>query len=246
MPIPSNWIPQLREFVQKWKAATDPSARAKYLRLGDRLFDNFVLTEQASSWRECSEWLSDLQGSWCFRGQRESSWSLETSLDRAVRVEYSRANSSGHYHLDRDIEQRELVERFQQQALHHLRNPPAIDDSGGWLALMQHDGAPTRLLDWTMSPYVALYFAVADEPQEARSAVWGLDLQWLQSRGRELLGSEASTSLTDQVQARTGIIEHRLWPDDRIRWQCPRCGDNGIISNWQSTAWDRRQVLPVH
>lgn len=43
-----------------------------------------------------------------------------------------------------------------------------------------------------------------------------------------------------------GIIEHRLWPDERIRWQCPHCGDNGIISNWQSTAWDRRQVQPVH
>jgi len=43
-----------------------------------------------------------------------------------------------------------------------------------------------------------------------------------------------------------GVIEHRLWADERIRWHCPGCGDNGIISNWQSTAWDRRQVQPVH
>jgi hypothetical protein len=43
-----------------------------------------------------------------------------------------------------------------------------------------------------------------------------------------------------------GVIEHRLWADERITWQCPRCGDNGVISNWQSTAWDLRRVQPVH
>lgn len=43
-----------------------------------------------------------------------------------------------------------------------------------------------------------------------------------------------------------GVIEHRVWPDERITWQCPRCGDNGVISNWQSTVWDRRPVQPVH
>ena len=43
-----------------------------------------------------------------------------------------------------------------------------------------------------------------------------------------------------------GVIEHQVWADERITWQCPSCGDNGIISNWQSTAWDRRLVRPVH
>jgi hypothetical protein len=42
-----------------------------------------------------------------------------------------------------------------------------------------------------------------------------------------------------------GVIEHRLWADQRITWSCPSCGDNGVISNWQSTAWDRRSVRPV-
>jgi len=43
-----------------------------------------------------------------------------------------------------------------------------------------------------------------------------------------------------------GVIEHQVWTDERITWHCPRCGDNGVISNWQSTAWDRRPVQPVH
>jgi hypothetical protein len=43
-----------------------------------------------------------------------------------------------------------------------------------------------------------------------------------------------------------GDIEYRLWADERITWECPSCGDNGVISNWQSTAWDYRLVQPVH
>ena len=44
----------------------------------------------------------------------------------------------------------------------------------------------------------------------------------------------------------SGVIDHHVWADERITWQCTSCGDNGIISNWQSTAWDRRPVRPVH
>jgi len=43
-----------------------------------------------------------------------------------------------------------------------------------------------------------------------------------------------------------GTIQHRLWPDERITWDCAVCGDNGVISNWQSTAWDMRPARPVH
>jgi hypothetical protein len=43
-----------------------------------------------------------------------------------------------------------------------------------------------------------------------------------------------------------GSLEYRLWADERITWACPKCGDNGVISNWQSTAWDRRSFQPVH
>jgi hypothetical protein len=51
----------------------------------------------------------------------------------------------------------------------------APKESFDWLFLMQHYGVPTRLLDWTESPLVALYFALNDETVKDRNAaLWAL------------------------------------------------------------------------
>lgn len=102
-------------------------------------------------------------GPW-FRGQRQASWDLIPSLyrfdppwDRSIRV------------LEDEIRQ-EFEVRAPSLTSERPRN------MWEWYALMQHCGAPTRLLDWTEGALIALYFAVRDKPIEATdAAVWVLD-----------------------------------------------------------------------
>ena len=45
----------------------------------------------------------------------------------------------------------------------------------------------------------------------------------------------------------SGKIETDLEPEtDRIVWWCPACGENGFISNWKDTLWDRTRDLTAH
>lgn len=101
-----------------------------------------------------------------FRGQANAEWSLTPKLHRildgiplgdALEMEYN----SIHY--------------FKQRAHLSLSAdllPTDNNDNGAWLGLMQHYGAPTRMLDWTTMFNVALYFAAYDDPTDINGAVW--------------------------------------------------------------------------
>jgi hypothetical protein len=50
------------------------------------------------------------------------------------------------------------------------------------LALMRHHGAPTRLLDWTYSIYVAAFFALETARKDEPCAVWAINAWWCRNR----------------------------------------------------------------
>jgi hypothetical protein len=109
---------------------------------------------------------------WAFRGQGDAAWPLSSTLTRYFAV--FRIPQSDWVRR----EQRSL-RIFKRKATHFLADIPAREDDFQWLALMQHHGSPTRLLDFTWSPYVAAFFAL--ERAEGDSAVWALNAAALPS-----------------------------------------------------------------
>lgn len=66
-------------------------------------------------------------------------------------------------------DERYILNLFKQRAIAHLHRAP--NDDWEWLAIAQHHGLPTRLLDWTRNPLVAAYFAVL-EKYDGDSAIY--------------------------------------------------------------------------
>ena len=70
-----------------------------------------------------------------------------------------------------------MLREARRRARQYLPRVPEEDDALGWLALLRHHGAPTRLLDFSKSFYVAVWFAT--ESADGDAAVWAVDLQRL-------------------------------------------------------------------
>ena len=117
------------------------------------------------SWAEFDAFCAARDG-WAFRGQRDASWQLLSSLSRRL------MQTGVPREVWREREER-AIRVFRRKAHVYLPDRSVLNDDLRCLAMMQHHGAPTRLLDFTKSPYVAAFFAM--EKSIGDAAVYALN-----------------------------------------------------------------------
>jgi len=186
---------------------------------------------RVESWLELQErlfadtWKQELglhRSDYAFRGRDDARDDLATSLARlggdAVTLE------------------RHLLRNFRKYAGH---DAVPVDSEWNWLALGQHHGLPTRLLDWTNSPYVALHFATSHTHEfDREGVVWMVDYvrahELAPARLRACLEREGAVLFTTEMltSAAPGLDDLGALGEDFAVFVEPPSFDDRIVNQY--------------
>jgi hypothetical protein len=152
-----------------------------------------MIEQKVNNWHELNEILFD--GTWdpiisrhrstfAYRGVSDASYPLANGLTRLGKP-YTNM-------------ERNLIKQFRKYAHRHVVER---DTEWHWLSVAQHHGLPTRLLDWTYSPLIALHFATVElDKYDSDGAVWKVNysqvhslLQFQQTASLDALGARIFT-----------------------------------------------------
>ena len=174
-------------------------------------------TKEVKTWAELNRylfantWNEDIRrfrSPFAYRGLSNKKFKLTTGLTRL-----------GEWYPTME---RNLLKQFRKYANRHVLEP---NTEWHWLSVAQHHGLPTRLLDWTYSPLVALHFATEDiGAMDVDSAVWKINyakvnrllqkdlIQKLATLGAEIFSVDALAEAIPTLDS----LDHRSSKDHEI------------------------------
>lgn len=161
-------------------------------------------TVELSSWKDYKTFVDELSDNWIFRGQASSEWGLQNAIERTDFI-----------HLYKGIEA-DFVAEFQRGARNYLTKDQIPEHLIEWLALMQHHGAPTRLLDFTKSPFIAAFFGfeIANMFPERKISIWALHLNYLKTKALEKLTRHYASELDGNARFVSETLFEKIFRDN--------------------------------
>jgi hypothetical protein len=188
--------------------------------------------DRVSSWSELQEslfaesWNPEIRrfrSHYAFRGLSDARYRLSTSLMR-LRGPY--ADMEAH-----------LLRNFRKYAHGGIVEGESV---WHWLALAQHHGLPTRLLDWTLSPFVAMHFATSNpETFDVDGVIWAVDYRGVHSHlpaplAKELQKEGADIFTVDMLSEQAESLPDfaRLAEDPFLLFLEPPSMDARIINQY--------------
>jgi hypothetical protein len=142
--------------------------------------ESHYTTVRLESWQEFKDFVKRFSENWAFRGQEDGRWILNNAIERTDFIKFHQGIEA------------EFVAEFQRGARNYLSKDETPEHLIEWLALMQHHGAPTRLLDLTKSPFIAAYFAFekCSGKEGHYVGIWSINTSHLKKRALEILSKE--------------------------------------------------------
>lgn len=146
-----------------------------------------------TSWKYFSDFINQEMlkyTTYVYRGHGNNNWKLEPTIDRLIKNPKS-------------VKRAQHLERFKFETRGRRgSNPTRMEDENDWWALGQHHGLATPLLDWTESPFVALYFAANSAASEKTShmTVFAIAQESINVINKEIRGNEGLPLINGRKQ----------------------------------------------
>jgi len=166
---------------------------------------------RATSWNQLQDWL--FEDAWDMQiGRYRSRYAFRGISNIAYPLENTLIRLGGDY----IALERHLLRAFRKYA---HRSVVKRDSIWEWLSVAQHYGLPTRLMDWTYSPFVALHFATSNiDSMNKDGAIWAVNYvkahkllphtlrQKLQSEGANVFTVEMLSKTVESLEKLEGLI----------------------------------------